>query len=342
MKTAWLVGEKKIVVRDEPFNPTLKDDEVLVDVKATTICASDSKHYIRGLIRDNGPVILGHEPAGVILEVGRGVTDLRPGDRVSIEPLLYCGKCLQCRRGRTNMCENSNFMARNGFPGAMVEQLVWPAVKCHPIPDEMPFEVGAMIEPTSIATNVIQRIPFDKTDRIAILGAGGIGMLGRIVIHMIKPEVEVYMLDIEDAKLDLCRNVGVPNTYYVNTRGDYEIPSVDAIIELTGFPSALQKAFKFLTPGGCIGCIGFTRKYEPLGLTIEDILFKQATIFGSGLFVNTWPFILGLIEKNPHALEYFKKVVSKTFPIEQTDEAFAETVNKRDQLKVAVIMNRDH
>ena len=340
MKSAYLVGESMIKTVDEEFSYQLEANEVLVDIKSTTICASDIKHYIRGLKEDKGPVILGHEASGIISDIGPGVIGLNVGDRVSIEPQLYCGKCLQCRRGRTNICENQQFMARGGFPGSLVEKKIWPASKCHKIPEKMSYEAAALLEPMSIATNAIQKIDFSVTDTIAINGSGGIGMLGRIVINAIDPNVKVYMLDISDEKLNLCRQIGVENTEYINTSGKYELEPIDAIMELSGVPSAAMEVFRFLRPGGYFGAIGFNRKHEQLPIALEDIIFKSATIVGNGLFVDTWPYLLKLIPESERGIKFMEKVVSKTYDIDECDKAFKDCVNNRNHLKIAVNCNR--
>ncbi|GAH50732.1 unnamed protein product, partial [marine sediment metagenome] len=202
MKAAILTEAKHIEIRDVPV-PQIKDDEVLVRIKAVGVCGSDAHFYRDGRVAGwivKEPLILGHECAGEIAEVGGSVEGLRVGDRVIIEPGIPCRKCEWCKRGEYNLCPDIRFMAVPGVDGAFTEYAGSAADFVYPLPDRISYEEGALMEPLSVAIETIKSAKIELGDSVAILGAGPIGILC-LQAARAAGATDIYITDIDKNRL---------------------------------------------------------------------------------------------------------------------------------------------
>lgn len=170
-----------------PAPPDPGPGEVLVKLRAVGICGSDLHWYLEGGIGTYAaayPQVLGHEPSGEIAAVGRGVPDLREGQRVAIEPAITCGHCELCRSGRHNNCVRSVFMGTPQMPGLFREYAVVPAGNVVAVPDSMDFAAATVIEPLAVILHILELAPIRVGDSIAIFGAGPIGLLTAAVARL--------------------------------------------------------------------------------------------------------------------------------------------------------------
>ena len=162
--------------------PAVGPDDVLVAVHACGICGSDVHGFDGSTGRRIPPLVMGHESAGVVAEVGANVTRVQPGDHVALDSLLSCGKCELCRNGQTNMCAERRILgvACNEFrqQGAFAEFVVVPQHAVYPLPKDLPFEHAALVEPVSVALHAVGRLRIDLGDSAVVVGSGMIGLLG--------------------------------------------------------------------------------------------------------------------------------------------------------------------
>jgi L-iditol 2-dehydrogenase len=161
MKAAILTGIGKFEIGNVPDPAIASDTDVLIRIKAAGICGSDVHYFTQGRIGNQivrFPGIIGHETAGMAEDVGKGVRKVRRGQRIAIDPGIYCGKCDQCMAGRENTCRSLKFL---GVPkeleGCFCQYLVLPEGCCYPIPDRMSFEAAVLAEPLSIALYSVER-----------------------------------------------------------------------------------------------------------------------------------------------------------------------------------------
>jgi len=159
---------------ERPILP-LGDLDVLIKVKATALCGSDlhifkGKHPAVSL-----PVPVGHEIAGEVAEIGSDVTKVKPGDRVTVEPVIVCGVCQYCQRGDYHLCANISFQYRQG-QGGLTTDFIAPERWVHLLPDDIPYAAGALIEPLSVAVHAVRLAHLDMSESVAIFGAGAIGL----------------------------------------------------------------------------------------------------------------------------------------------------------------------
>lgn len=178
MKAVFLTETRKLELRDIPI-PEYKTDEVLIRIKETGLCGSDLHYYKYGKVGDHivtEPHILGHESSGIVVETGAAVTNLKKGDRVSIEPGLPCLHCEHCLSGRYNLCESVKFFGVPPFQGTFREFVTHRADFTHKLPDNLDFTMGALVEPLSVSYHTIQRLKPKFGGSLLITGAGPIGI----------------------------------------------------------------------------------------------------------------------------------------------------------------------
>lgn len=205
--------EAEIIFRDVEI-PTPGAGEVLIRIKRIGICGSDIHVYYGEHSGTGYPVTQGHEVSGQVAAVGEGVTAFRPGQKVTIEPQVVCGKCYPCRHGRYNLCEELKVM---GFQttGTASEYFCVDQSKVTRLPDSMSYDDGAMIEPLAVTIHAAKRFAELKGAKVAILGCGPIGILLAQSCRALGAE-KVMITDVSDYRLGLAEKCGVD--FAVNTR----------------------------------------------------------------------------------------------------------------------------
>ncbi len=179
MLVAELIARREFQLSEQPVAEPGPGD-VQVRIGAVGICGSDLHSYGEGAIGDSPcvyPMVLGHEPAGIVVKTGPGVTGWTAGMRAALEPALYCYHCEFCRSGRHNICANIRFLSNPGLPGFFREFVNLPVANLLPIPDSLPLDVATMIEPLAVAMHSMKFAGIQIGERVAVFGAGPIGLL---------------------------------------------------------------------------------------------------------------------------------------------------------------------
>ncbi len=187
MRAIQLVSHRQMEAVELPDEREPEEGEVMVRICSCGICGSDLHWWAEGGVGERRalyPMVLGHEPAGEIVAVGRGVNRLRTGDRVAIEPAITCGQCEFCRAGRANLCLTSRFMSSGGVWGLFREFATIPAANADRIPDSLTFDQATLIEPLSVILHLYDLHPIHHGQVVAITGAGPIGMLAAAVARL--------------------------------------------------------------------------------------------------------------------------------------------------------------
>ena len=211
--------------------PEMKPDQVLVQIKRIGVCGSDMHVYHGQHPYVSYPLTQGHEVSAQIVSLGEDVAGLRVGQKVTIEPQVYCGHCYPCTHGKYNLCENLKVM---GFQtiGTASEYFAVDAAKITPLPDSMTYDEGAMIEPMAVTVHACKRVGDLEGKKIAVLGAGPIGIL---LCQSLKAfgAAEVMVTDISDFRLELAKQCGADHVY--NTRN---VDFAKAVVECFGVDKA--------------------------------------------------------------------------------------------------------
>ncbi len=205
-----MTAPKEITFREIPV-PEIGDDQVLVKIMKIGVCGSDIHVYHGTHPYTSYPVTQGHEVSGRIEKIGSAVKNLHPGQKVTIEPQVTCGKCYPCRHGRYNLCEKLKVM---GFQttGTASEYFAVDASKVTPIPAEMSYSEGAMLEPLAVTVHAAKRFPDLQGAKAVVLGCGPIGIL---LMQSLKAlgAAEVMVTDVSDFRLDLAKKLGADYAY---------------------------------------------------------------------------------------------------------------------------------
>ncbi len=265
MKAAFLTGVRTIEIREVPAPRVARDDDVLVRSQAVGVCGSDLHYFLSGTVGDDRvsyPFIPGHECAGVVEEVGKGVTRVKPGDAVVIEPAVSCGTCDQCRTGRPHTCRKLLFLGHYGeLTGGMAEFALAPERNCVPLPAKMSIVQGVLAEPLSIALYAAGLAGSVRGKTAAVLGAGPIGLCAAMVLKA-ESAGALFMTDKVEARVKAAWTAGTDWTGNPD-REDIvaeilrrESLGLDIVFECCGDQSALDQAVALLKPGGTLVVVG--------------------------------------------------------------------------------------
>jgi L-iditol 2-dehydrogenase len=208
-RTAELTGVRQFRLVERSI-PDPGPGEVQVRVAAVGVCGSDLHSYSEGAVGDSPcvyPMVLGHEPAGVVVKTGTGVTGWSRGDRAALEPALYCYHCEFCRTGHHNVCANLRFMSNPEEPGFFREYLNLPARNLLALPENISVELGTLIEPLAVALHSMQFVAPGPGETAAVFGAGPIGLLTLIALKL-AGAARVWVVDPVAHRLELARAAG--------------------------------------------------------------------------------------------------------------------------------------
>lgn len=276
MKTTMLqevmTAPKEIIFQEVPI-PEPANNQVLLKIRRIGICGSDI-HVYHGLHPfTKYPVTQGHEVSGEIVKLGADVKNFQVGQKVTVEPQVYCGECYPCTHGKYNLCENLKVM---GFQttGTASEFFAVDASKVTPLPDDMSFDDGAMLEPLAVTVHAAKRFPDIKGAKVAILGCGPIGILLAQSAKALGAE-KVLITDVSDVRLELAKKVGVDFT--VNTRnkdfGDAMVEvfgkdKADVIYDCAGNDITMGQAIKYARKGSTIILVAVFGKMANVDLAV--------------------------------------------------------------------------
>jgi L-iditol 2-dehydrogenase len=305
MKALLLTAPSKLELVDFP-DPTPAADEVVVRVRACGICGSDIHGWDGSTGRRNPPLIMGHEASGEVLAAGPRVTRFRVGDRVTFDSTIYCGQCRFCRDGHVNLCENRRVVgvspAEFKQHGAFAEQVAVPERILYRLPDMLPFDQAAMVEPVSIAVHAVQRIRVAAGSTAVVIGSG---MIGLLVIQALRwaGAKNVVAVDLADNRLELARRLGATHT--INSGKADAVAEVlrltdglgaDTAFEVVGFTPTLNLALATLKRGGSCVLVG-NLSPKTQDFPLQAIVTKEITITGSCASAGEYPLCLELIAR---------------------------------------------
>jgi L-iditol 2-dehydrogenase len=341
MKGLLLKQYMDLEVTDLP-KPEIGPHDVLVRVRACGICGSD----VHGLDGSTGrripPLVMGHEAAGVIAEVGRSVKQWKPGERVTFDSTVSCGQCHFCRRGDINLCDNRQVLGvscgdyrRNG---AFAEYVAVPENILYRLPDALSFDHAAMIEAVSIAVHAVNLTPRSLGDTAVVVGSG---MIGQLTIQAAKVAgfSRVFAVDVDDAKLERARKLGADETFNSKTcDAAAEIVAktgghgVDAALEAVGATDPIRTAIASVRKGGTVTLIGnIAPKIE---LPLQAVVTRQIRLQGSCASSGEYPACIELLSSAAIRVD---TMISARTPLEQAASWFDRLYrHEPDLMKVIV------
>jgi L-iditol 2-dehydrogenase len=341
MKAAFLRKPLDMYVDCTVATPRCTDDTVLVNVKEIGVCGSDLHYYAEGRIGDHivtAPHILGHEAAGVVVEVGSGVRGFKRGDRVSVEPGVPCMSCAPCREGRYNLCDSVQFSGAPPYPGMFREYLTHDPRFLHLLPETVSFTQGALVEPLAVAHNAIAKAGVQPGDTVLVTGAGPIGF-SCIEMARVAGAAKIIVSDPlafrRSVALTVGADVGIDPTAENLPERVREITGgrlCDCVLEASGVEPSIVDAIRCVRKGGTTVFVGMGK--ASAAIPHAEILKKEAVIFGVYRYANDFKPVIDLLAAGRLKAETW---VSHRFPLEQIVEGIRVAGDPRaDKLKVVI------
>ena len=316
-------AEPGFVLKDVP-EPTIRDDEVLIRVRRAGVCGTDVHIYewdawAQG--RCKPPFVVGHEFAGDVVQVGRLVTDVREGDRVTAEGHIVDGRCLLCRTGNAHVCPHTKIIGVDR-DGCFAEYIAMPATNVWHLDDNVSFDVGGIHDPMGNAfhTALTAEIPGAT---VLITGCGPIGLFA-VGICKAAGASHIIASDVNPRRLELATRMGAHRAVHPGDAADAVRAAtaglgVDVVLEMSGVHAAIHQAFDLVRVGGRVQMLGIPAKPMDVNFATE-VIFKGITIYGvvGRRMYDTWIQMTrflrsGMFDPMP--------VVTHRFPLEDADEA---------------------
>lgn len=340
-KAYFMTDLKKMEEREIPM-PTAGAGQAVIKLEYIGICGSDVHYLENGRIGDFvvcGDFILGHECAGIVTEIGEGVTNLKVGDRVCLEPGFGCGKCDYCKSGHYNLCREMQFLATPPVQGCLANFIAFPADMCFKLPDNVSTKEGALIEPLAIGMYAATRGEVTVGSSVVILGAGCIGLCTLLACKAFGA-TDITVCDVIPSRLEVAKKLGA--TRIVNGREENVVEviskltngrGVDKVFETAGNKYTTQQTVDLARPGGLIVLVGMAPDdmipYNFIKLISNEIDIR--TIFR---YVNMFP---KTIQAVAGGFIDISGIVTHEFTFDKTYEGFMEVIGNKNDVVKAVI-----
>jgi L-iditol 2-dehydrogenase len=304
MKALTLTDYHHLVYGEVP-DPQIADHEVLVRVQACGICGSDVHGMDGSTGRRLPPIIMGHEAAGVIAEVGKQVEGWKKGDRVTFDSTISCGTCWFCQRGLINLCDHRRVLGVSCDDyrqnGAFAEYVALPRRILYRLPDSVSFEQAAMVEPLSVAVHAVDRTPISLGDTAVVVG---VGMIGLLVVQALRVAGcgKIIAIDLEPQKLKLALTLGADLSLKADecdvaeeVRSHTNGRGADVAIEAVGLSPTINTAVASLRKGGWLTLVGNIR--PSVEIPLQAVVTRQLTLAGSCASSGEYPACLDLLAR---------------------------------------------
>ncbi|MPZ93722.1 MAG: alcohol dehydrogenase catalytic domain-containing protein [Propionibacteriales bacterium] len=330
MRAAQIDRPGQLVVLDVP-DPRPAPGEVVVDVAACGVCGTDL-HIADGEFPPAPyPLVPGHEFAGTVAAVGADVgTGVAVGDRVAVDPSLFCGYCAPCRAGRGNLCVNWGAIG-DTVSGAFAQRVAVPAANAYLMPADMTFEQGALVEPLSCAVHGVRRLGVEVGESILVVGAGTMGLL--LIQLLARAGAQVSAVDRVPSKVELARSMG--STHGGTSIGDIAKDGFDAVVDVTGVPAAMEEGFDAVRRGGRFMVFGVAPAEARVRLSPFRIYNDEITVIGSMAVLHSFGAALDLIASGAVTTD---RLVSHRLPLDDYPKAL-DIVRAGSGVKVHVLPN---
>ncbi|KAH9488812.1 hypothetical protein Btru_064840 [Bulinus truncatus] len=301
--TLTLFGKQDLRLVNKPV-PEPQEGEVQLSIKSVGICGSDVSFWQKGRIGNfivNGPVALGHEPSGVVSKLGPVVTGLKVGDRVAVEPLIPCGRCVYCKAGHYNVCVDLKYLALPPTHGCLCRYFCHPATFVHKLPDNVSFDEGALVQPLALGFHACQRGEVSVGHYVLVSGAGPMGMVC-VLAAKVRGAARICVTDVIESRLDFIKTIGADVTVNVSNE-DPKLSSqkitelfgrpVDVAIECSGEQDGVNTAIYSCRPTGKVVIVGLGQDTTELPLLVATL--KQLDIRGMVRLANNYDTVIEAI-----------------------------------------------
>lgn len=343
MKALALAGIRKLEFIEKSKPEIQNPDDVLIRVRSVGICGSDIHYYNEGNIGSQiveYPWIVGHEAAGDIAAVGHAVKSLKPGDRIALEPTIWCGTCEQCLQDRKHTCLNQRFLGCPGqIEGCTSEFYILPERCCFKVPDELSYELAVFAEPLSIGIYATELYGLDLSDKkIGILGAGPIGQ--SVLAASVKAGAKnIFVTDKLKERQELSVKMGASWTGnpdiddVVGLVEEIEPQLLDVVFECCGKQEAVDQAVNLLKPGGRLMMIGIP-EVDRISVIIDQMRRKEISFQNVRRQNECFQKAIDMIAADP---EYFQNLITHKFTLSNASVGYELVRLYQDGVMKAVV-----
>ena len=334
MKAGVLYQAHDLRLEERP-RPVPAADEVLVKIKAVGICGSDMHLYEEGRIGNallERPLVLGHEAAGEVVEVGAAVTGVMVGDRVALEPGIPCRRCAYCKRGEYHLCPYVRFHGVPGTDGYFAEYATIPSDFAYRLPDGLDYVQGAMLEPLAVGLQAATEGEVQPGQSVAILGSGPIG-LASLQASLVRGATKTIVVDVVEKRLQMAKELGA--THVVNAAQTPAVAEIvrlteglgaDVVLETAGAVATIQQSVHAGRRGGTVVLVGIAG--EPnVPLDVVRIVRSRMRVHGCFRYVNQYPVAVALASAGKVDV---RSSVSHSFGLDELPTAIEFAVKRKD------------
>jgi len=323
--------------------PNTGPEEVLIEVKAAGLCGTDVHVYDwhENIVREYKPklpLVMGHEFAGVVAEIGAQVNNVKLGDRVTVMPVLYCGDCYFCRDGKENICDHRPMLGI-GAQGTFAQYIVVRSHNIFPLDEQVSFELGAMSELTCVGLHAVDRARLTGGDVVAVVGAGPLGLMMTIMAkHFGATRVFTTGLEADRDRLEIARKIGaIP---IVVNREDpkkliFEMTAglgADVVFETAGTGAGVVQSLDIVRKGGRVGILG--QGHESAEIPTATLSFREIELIGTRAYTpKDWKRVSAALLKAERDLF---QMITHRLPLSKAEEGI-RLMKSREGLKVILI-----
>ena len=341
MKVAVMNGIGKMGYTTRPI-PVPEEDEVLVKLEYVGICGSDMHYYEDGRIGDfivKPPFVLGHEPGGTVVKVGKKVKHLKQGDTVALEPGKPCGKCRFCREGKYNLCPDVAFFATPPVDGVFQEYVAHPESFCFKLPEHVSTLEGALTEPLSVGFHAVRQGDAHVGQSVVVFGAGCIGLVTMMALKACGIS-KVYVVDIMEKRLEKAIELGAAGVINASltdvsesarqiTKGE----GFDLAVETAGTEITVNQAIEVVRKGSNIVLVGYG-KTGKMNLSMSLALDKELTFKTVFRYRHIYPIAIEAVAEGKVDL---KGIVTHIFDFRDIQRAMDESMKDKSRIVKAVV-----
>lgn len=321
MRVAELAGPRQFrLVEEEIADPG--PGEVQVRVQAVGICGSDMHAYAEGGIGGADcvyPMVLGHEPAGVVEKVGAGVTGWNPGDSAALEPALYCYHCEHCMRGRHNVCAKLRFLSSPGDPGFFREYVNLPSRNLLALPPNLDARQGSLIEPLAVVLHSLKFAQPKPGESAVVFGAGPIGLL-TVAVLKLSGARRIWVVEPAPARRDLAKRLGADPVDEAGQLG------ADMVFDCAAKPESVRQSVQVARAGGRVVFTGIPSEIET-AINFHAWRRKELAFFQVRRSNHEGVQARDLLAAHP---ERFTPIITHTRPLEEIAAAFSQLERHED------------
>ncbi|HHV12703.1 MAG TPA: alcohol dehydrogenase catalytic domain-containing protein [Clostridiales bacterium] len=319
--------------------PVVRNGEVLLKVRACGICGSDV-HGALGLTgRRIPPMTMGHEFTAEVVELGMDAAKFKVGDGVIVQPINFCGECINCEQGLTNMCLNKKFFGVLTVDGAMAEYVAVPEKLLYKLPEGTSYEVGALAEPYAVAYGAVKKLEDYEGKSVLIIGAGAIGLCVLQLVKLKNPK-QIIVSDLSDARLKVAKEFGADHT--INPKNEDYMEAIerytdgvmiDISIEAVGVQPTANQSIKSLRVGGTSIWVGMSQK--EMEINMQDIVCSAREVLGSFNYTHEeFGEVVDIIGNGKMEAD---KLISKVVSLKEAPQAFDDLHRRPDEFIKIII-----